>query len=79
MTGGPLEVNHPMSYGYSQPLRRSMRDCTIAGVCGGIAEYFDLDSTLVRVVYVLASICTAFSGVWIYIILWILIPKREYY
>jgi phage shock protein C len=51
----------------------------IAGVCGGIAEYFDLDPTLVRVVYVLLSIFSAgFPGTLVYIILWIVIPEREY-
>ncbi|NOX59196.1 MAG: PspC domain-containing protein [Planctomycetes bacterium] len=60
------------------PLRRSRRDVQIAGVCGGLAEFFGLDVTTVRVVYVLASIFTAFAGVLIYIILWMIIPEREY-
>jgi phage shock protein C len=52
----------------------------IAGVCGGLAEYFGLDPTLVRVCYVLLSIFSAaFPGLLVYIILWILIPEREYY
>jgi len=38
------------------------RDRKIAGVCGGIAKYFDWDVTLVRLVYALATITTAFSG-----------------
>ncbi len=60
------------------PLRRSRRDVQIAGVCGGLAEFFGLDVTTVRIVYVLASIFTAFAGVLIYIILWMIIPEREY-
>lgn len=51
----------------------------VAGVCGGIAEYFDWDPTVVRVGYVLLSITTAFSGFLIYLILWAIIPEREYY
>lgn len=52
----------------------------IAGVCGGLAEYFGLDSTLVRVGYVLLSIFSGtFPGILVYIILWVLIPQREYY
>ena len=38
----------------------------LAGVCAGIAEYFDWDVTLLRIVYVLATIFTAFSGVIVY-------------
>jgi phage shock protein C len=51
----------------------------IAGVCGGLAEYFGMDPTLMRVLYVLLSILSAaFPGTLVYIILWIIIPEREY-
>lgn len=52
-------------------------DRMLAGVCAGIAEYFDWDITLLRIVYVLATIFTAFFGVIVYIILWILMPERK--
>lgn len=65
--------------GTAKPLRRSVMNCHIGGVCGGIAEHFDLDPTVVRVAYVLASVLTAFSGVLVYLILWAIIPRREYY
>jgi phage shock protein PspC (stress-responsive transcriptional regulator) len=48
----------------------------IAGVCAGIADYLELDPTVVRVVYALLSFFTAFMGVIAYLILWIVIPKR---
>ena len=49
----------------------------IAGVCGGIADYLGLDPTLVRVAYVLLSLLSAaFPGIIVYIIAWILMPKR---
>ena len=51
----------------------------VAGVCSGLAEYLDLDPTLVRVVYVVASVCTAFAGLLVYLLLWMIIPEREYY
>ena len=57
-------------------LRRSSTDYMLGGVCGGLADYFDLDPTLVRVAYVLLSVCSAFSGTLAYIILWIVMPKR---
>ena len=65
---------------YTTLLRRSVANRHIAGVCGGIGEYFGLDPTMVRVAYALLSILSvAFPGILIYIVLWILIPKREYY
>lgn len=49
----------------------------LAGVCAGIAEYFDLDPTLVRIGYVLVSIFSAaFPGILMYIILMLIIPLR---
>jgi phage shock protein PspC (stress-responsive transcriptional regulator) len=54
-------------------------DAQVAGVCGGLAEYFGLDPTVVRVAYVLLSVLTVFSGFLVYLILWAVIPKREYY
>lgn len=55
-------------------LSRSMKDKMIGGVCGGIANYFDIDPTLVRVGYILLSLFTIFSGVIAYFILWIVMP-----
>jgi len=47
----------------------------IAGVCGGIANWLGWDPTLVRLLYVLASILSAaFPGILVYIILWIVMP-----
>jgi phage shock protein C len=58
-------------------LRRSPDQKMIAGVLGGFAEYFELDPTLLRVVYVVLSILSAaFPGILVYVILWIVIPMR---
>lgn len=65
--------------GHQRPLRRSVANRQIAGVCGGLAEYFDVDPTAVRVGYVLLTVLTAFSGFLVYLILWLVIPEREYY
>lgn len=48
----------------------------IAGVCGGLAEYFGFDYTVTRLVYAILTLFTAFAGVIIYIILWIIMPSR---
>ena len=47
----------------------------IAGVCAGLAEYFGLDVTMVRVLYVVLSVATAFSGTLVYLVLWILMSR----
>lgn len=55
-------------------LRRSTENKVIAGVCGGIAEYFDIDPTLIRLVWVLFCALGG-SGVLAYIIAAIIIPE----
>jgi phage shock protein PspC (stress-responsive transcriptional regulator) len=52
---------------------RSSTDKKIAGVCGGLADYFDLDPTLVRVLWLLL-LFFAGTGLLAYIILWIVLP-----
>ncbi len=65
---------------HSRPLRRSTDNRVLAGVCGGLAEYLGLDPVAVRVAYVLLSILSAgFPGTLVYMVLWLLIPEREYY
>jgi len=62
----------------SRPLRRSRTNRQIAGVVGGLAEYFRVDATLLRVVYVAGSIVSAaFPGILVYLLLWVLIPDAE--
>jgi len=55
-------------------LYRSADDRWLAGVCGGIAEYFDVDSTLIRVLFILFGFAVG-GGLLIYIILWIIMPN----
>lgn len=49
----------------------------LAGVCAGLADYFGWDVTVVRIVYALATVFTVFSGVIVYIILWIVMPEQK--
>jgi phage shock protein C len=59
-------------------LTRSKDDRTIAGVCGGLAQWLGWDSTAVRVLYVLLSIFSAgFPGTIVYIILALVLPAEE--
>jgi phage shock protein PspC (stress-responsive transcriptional regulator) len=58
-------------------LRRSTKNKMIAGVIGGLAEYFGLDVSLLRIVYVVGSILSvAFPGILVYVIMWVVIPKE---
>ena len=59
-------------------VRRLLRssDRMLGGVCAGIAAYFDLDPTLARIAYLLLTLLTAFSGVVVYLILWIVVPPE---
>ena len=50
----------------------------VAGVCLGVAEYFDLDPTLVRVVWLITAIVPAGIGVLGYIIAWIVMPEEPH-
>jgi phage shock protein C len=54
-------------------LHRSRTEKMIAGVCGGIAEYLNVDPTLVRVLWVFIALLAG-SGVLLYLILWIVMP-----
>jgi phage shock protein PspC (stress-responsive transcriptional regulator) len=60
-------------------LKRSINDKMLAGVCGGIAQYSNIDPTIVRLIFAFATIFTAvFPGVLIYLILWIIVPKEDF-
>jgi phage shock protein C len=76
--GARQPVIDPVTGG--RPVRRLMRSSTdkkIAGVCAGIADYFDWDPTLVRVLWVLLVLMPVpiFPGVIGYIVAWIVMPE----
>jgi phage shock protein C len=55
-------------------LERSPNNRVVAGVCGGIAEYLQIDATLVRVFFVIGTVLTAGLGILAYIVLLVLMP-----
>lgn len=55
---------------------KKSKDKVIAGVCGGLAKWLGWDTTLTRIIYALLTVCTAFAGVIVYIILWIVMPNE---
>lgn len=59
----------------TKKLRRSKKDRVIAGVCGGLGEYFSLDPVLFRVLFVFLAFIGA-GGILLYILLWLVIPEK---
>lgn len=64
----------PPAYPARKRLVRSTNDRKIAGVCAGLADYFDIDPIIVRVLWVLAFFCAG-TGLLAYVILWIVLPQ----
>ena len=61
----------------NKKLYRSTTNKKIAGVCGGLAEYFGMDATIIRIIAVILLLPGGFPGLLPYLILWLLIPKNE--
>jgi phage shock protein C len=64
----------PSVYPARKRLVRSTNDRKIAGVCAGLADYFDVDTTLIRVLWLLATLVPG-PNILAYIILWIAVPE----
>ncbi len=57
-------------------LYRSRKEKILGGVCGGIAEYFNIDPILVRMAAVLLALISMGAAIVVYIIMWIVVPER---
>ncbi len=53
----------------------SNTDKKVAGVCGGIAEFFGIDPTIIRVLWIICSLLFG-SGILAYLICWLVIPRQ---
>lgn len=69
--GGGMNENYQ-----NKRFRRSGNDRYLAGVCGGIAEFLKIDSTIVRLVFVVLTLL-GFSGVFVYILAWLIMPAEN--
>ena len=60
-------------------LTRSVDDRWVAGVCGGLGEYFGVDATIIRVIFVLVTLLFSMivGGIIVYAILWVLMPEAD--
>lgn len=56
-------------------LYRSRSNRVIAGVCGGLGEYFDIDPVIIRLAWIVLTILGG-SGILIYILAWLIIPRE---
>ena len=54
-------------------LYRSRNQRMLAGVCGGLAEYFNVDATLIRVLFLVLTVFGG-SGLVIYVVMWLIVP-----
>ncbi|MBK8985932.1 MAG: PspC domain-containing protein [Chloroflexi bacterium] len=54
---------------------RSRHNRQIAGVCGGLGEYLNIDPTIIRLLFVLMFLFAS-GGFWVYVILWIVMPQE---
>ena len=59
-------------------LRRSMRDRKLGGVCAGLAKFFSIDPTVMRVGFAVFTVFTLFTGIILYLVLWMVIPSESY-
>jgi phage shock protein C len=66
----------PPAYAQQKRLVRSINDRKLAGVCAGIADYFDMDPTIVRVLWLLATLVPG-PNIIAYVILWIAVPEGQ--
>lgn len=62
--------------GTPKRLYKSDTDVMIGGVCGGLAEYFNIDPTVMRLIFVLFGVTTG-SGFCFYLLLWVILPTKN--
>ena len=59
----------------AKKLRKSNKNKMVAGVCGGVAEYFNIDPTIIRLIWAVSVICCGF-GILLYILAVLIIPEN---
>ena len=59
-----------------QPLRRSKSNRMIAGVCGGLSEFFGISSFWIRLAFLIALIPGGVPGILAYVIIWMIVPSE---
>jgi len=60
----------------TKKLYRSRTDRQLGGVCSGLANYFRIDPTVIRLIFVLGFFLTGSATFWLYLVMWIVIPEE---
>jgi phage shock protein C len=75
VTRMPVRLAKGGAMDQTRKLYRSKTDRKLAGVCGGLAQYFGVDATLIRVLFVLLAVLGG-SGLLLYVAMWIIVPNE---
>jgi phage shock protein C len=67
----------PMTTTIRSGLRRSRRDRVLAGVCGGLSEFFGIGAFWFRLSFLIAALPGGVPGISLYLLLWLVIPKAS--
>ena len=59
----------------NRKLYRNPNEAMIGGVCAGLGEYLNFDSTIIRLVFAFLSLA-GLAGVWIYLVMWLIVPPK---
>ncbi|MDZ7799515.1 MAG: PspC domain-containing protein [Trueperaceae bacterium] len=57
-------------------LERATQDKWLGGVCGGLGHYFDIDATIIRLIFIVALL-GAGTGLLVYLVLWLIMPRSD--
>lgn len=57
-------------------LYRSKTDRKLAGVCGGLGEYLGVDSTVIRIIFIILGLPGGLPGILLYLVLWLIMPEE---
>ncbi|MBN2388163.1 MAG: PspC domain-containing protein [Anaerolineales bacterium] len=60
----------------TKKLTRSQSNRMVGGVCAGLGEYFDIDATVVRLLFVLGFFLGVSTTLWVYLVMWIIVPEK---
>jgi len=59
----------------NRKLYRNPEEAMIGGVCAGLGEYLNFDTTIIRLIFAFLSLA-GLAGVWIYLVMWLIVPPK---
>lgn len=60
----------------AKKLYRSQNDRMLAGVSGGLAAYLNIDTTIIRLIFIVLALPGFLSGILIYLVMWVIVPEE---